>query len=120
MNMPFNWKEIKKIRNKRTGRTRYICGCILSAIGLVRVMDFVEFPYPWHADSLIVGGILLLLGIAVLILTWRRVDKWNRYEAFINIERKLTEKDDLSTEVDIQTLQTMFAQDGLVQTMGRQ
>lgn len=84
MNMPFDWKQIKKIRNKRTGKMRYICGSILSAIGLIRIMDFVEFPYPWHADSLIIGGILLLLGVAVVIATWRKVDKWNRYEAFIN------------------------------------
>ena len=41
-------------------------------------------------------------------------------DAFTSIERKLTERDDMSTEADILTLQSMFAQDGLLQTMGKQ
>lgn len=40
-------------------------------------------------------------------------------DAFTSIERKLTERDDMSTEADILTLQSMFAQDGLLQTMGK-
>ena len=99
----YTWKEIKKIRNKRTGKTRFIIGSIISAIGLMRLMDFVQFPYSWHLDSLIVGGIMILIGIAVLIMTWRKVDIWNRYEAYVNnrgntpisyIARSLGEKED--------------------------
>ncbi len=82
--MPFNWKDIKKIRNKRTGKIRYILSGIMSVVGITQVMDFVEYPYPWHADSLIIGGILLLAGVVIALTTWRKVDKWNRYEAFIN------------------------------------
>ena len=80
----FSWNEIKKIRNKRTGKTRYILGCIAAAIGMMETMDFVQYPYSWHLDSLIMGLILLLIGLGLLLFTWRKVDKWNRYEAYIN------------------------------------
>ncbi len=85
--------ELKKIRNRRTGRTRKIWGWILIIIGL--------------------GSLLpLVAGILLLVSTNKKVKKWDAYEALIHpvgntslsyLERSL-EKDRMEVISDLEEM----------------
>lgn len=75
----------KKIELKRTCKVRKVWGWILIAIGgivLIGLTDaagFTEF-----LGSLITGAGILLAGVILLFSAKAQVEKWDRYEAWIN------------------------------------
>lgn len=80
-------KEEKKIRNKRTGRTRTIWGWILLVVGGLNVIDsFSMFSYSIKTglQNLIFPLVLALVGAYLIQSARKNVAKWNKYEALIN------------------------------------
>ena len=87
MNASERAKEEKKIKNKRTGRTRMIWGWILLIVGGLNVIDGFRL---FHI-SLVEGLqgiafplILTLVGIYLIQNTKKNVAKWDKYDALIN------------------------------------
>lgn len=80
-------KEEKKIRNKRTGRTRTIWGWILLIVGGINLIDsFSMFQYSLKTglQSCIFPLVLTLVGAYLIQNTRKNVAKWDKYDSLIN------------------------------------
>ena len=80
-------KELKKIRNKRTGRTKKIWGTILVVFGILNLMDSVYMFNTSFLEGLrscILPLALVCLGVWMVKSARTNVAKWDNYEALIN------------------------------------
>lgn len=75
----------KKVELKRTCRVRKIWGWVLIVIGgciLIGITDTIGFMD--FLGSLVTGVGILLAGVILLLTAKTQVEKWDRYEAWIN------------------------------------
>lgn len=87
MNASERAKEEKKIRNKRTGRTRMIWGWILLIVGGLNVIDgfrLFNISFVEGLQGIAFPLILTLVGVYLIRNTKKNVAKWDKYDALIN------------------------------------
>lgn len=85
-NLYYNSKRLRKIRNKRTGRTKKIWGWILTTIGGITTLSVLAELLTGFSDAgdLVSGLIFLIPGLILLGLAKQQVARWDRYEALID------------------------------------
>ena len=87
MNASERAKEEKKIKNKRTGRTRMIWGWILLIVGGLNVIDgfrLFNISFVEGLQGIAFPLILTLVGIYLIQNTKKNVAKWDKYDVLIN------------------------------------
>ena len=87
MNASERAKEEKKIKNKRTGRTRMIWGWILLIVGGLNVIDgfrLFNISFVEGLQGIAFPLILALVGVYLIQSTKKNVAKWDKYDALIN------------------------------------
>lgn len=87
MNASERAKEEKKIKNKRTGRTRTIWGWILLIVGGLNVIDgfgLFRISFVDGLQGIAFPLILTLVGIYLIQNTKKNVAKWDKYDVLIN------------------------------------
>lgn len=85
-NLYYNPKRLKKIRNKRTGRTKKIWGWVLTGLGGITVLSTLAdmLTSGLAAGDLVSGLIFLIPGLYLLLSARKQVGKWDRYQALID------------------------------------
>ena len=83
-NLYYNKKKIKKIRNNRTQRGWKIWGSILTALGLLTLLNFIIH----HDDvqDLFATFFFMTPGIISLKRAFQKTRRWDEYEAIIDNE----------------------------------
>ena len=87
MNASERAKEEKKIKNKRTGRTRMIWGWILLIVGGLNVIDgfrLFHISFVEGLQGIAFPLILTLIGVYLIQNTKKNVAKWDKYDVLIN------------------------------------
>jgi len=87
MNASERAKEEKKIKNKRSGRTRMIWGWILLIVGGLNVIDgfrLFNISFVEGLQGIAFPLILTLVGIYLIQNTKKNVAKWDKYDVLIN------------------------------------
>lgn len=77
--MYFDIKTLKKIKNKRTGKTKKIWGWVLIICGGCCVIDVIN-----SFSNFIIGLIMVAIGLWLVLSAKKDVAKWERYEMLIN------------------------------------
>ncbi len=87
MNASERAKEEKKIKNKRSGRTRMIWGWILLIVGGLNVIDgfrLFSISFVEGLQGIAFPLILTLVGAYLIQNTKKNVAKWDKYDVLIN------------------------------------
>lgn len=113
-NLYYNKKKIKKIRNKRTQKVWKIWGGILTACGLLTLLNFIIF----HDDvqDLFATFFFLAPGIVVLKRAFEKTRRWTQYEAIIDNQGNtpiplICERMNMSQRAVYSDLQNMIHED---------
>lgn len=83
-NLYYNDKRLKKIKKKRTQKTRKVWGWILTVIGALEIPTALAGMSYGSFGDLGPCLLFLILGLGLLITGKRQVDRWDRYEAIID------------------------------------
>ena len=80
-------REEKKIRNRRTGRTRTIVGWACLIIGVLDIFNNIgayQHSLMYGLELTILPLLMAVLGFWLVTSTKKNVAKWDKYESFIN------------------------------------
>lgn len=81
-NLYYNDRKLKKIKKKRTQKTKKVWGWILTILGALMlpslIMDFAG------VEDIIMSLMFLVPGILLVMSSKRQVERWDRYEAIID------------------------------------
>ena len=80
-NLYYNNKKLKKIKNKRSQKTKKVWGWILTVIG---GMELLTGLMNFEVSSLIGALFFLIPGLILVLSARRQVNKWDQYEAIID------------------------------------
>ena len=109
-------KELKKIRNKRTGRTRMILGWVCLIVGVVDIFsNMYAFSYsPMQGlQQTILPLLMACVGAWLIRSTRKNVATWNQYDTLINKNgntslRMISRKTGLSVNAVTKDIQEMI------------
>ena len=80
-------REEKKIRNRRTGRTRTIVGWACLIIGVIDIFNNLgayQYSPMYGLELTILPLLMAVLGFWLVSSTKKNVAKWNKYDSYIN------------------------------------